>query len=418
MPFKNYRKLVLPNGIRVVMEPDKNVCSIALGVLIAVGSKYERKEDNGISHFIEHLLFKGTKKRSTSEIAISIDQIGGQIDGGTSREYTHLEIKALSNHLEFVIDLLSDMVFNPRLDIKDIVNEKSVILEEIKMYEDTPDEFIQDMIVNEMWKDYPLGQPIIGTRETVSGFNRERVENFINSKYLPSNIIISCCGNFEIQRFIKLVSKYFNTKKDKREMSKWEIKLKNPLYGVKHIERDLNQVHCCMGFNGLSRVDNDRYVLQIINTILGSSMSSRLFQEVREKQGLVYSIYSYPVLCMETGLFIVYFATTKSNLNKAYNTVLREINNLKTSKISKDELQKAKEHLKGNILLSFEGTKSRMSILGRWELYYGRYFTVKEMTNEIDKITVEDVLRVARRLFKKDKSMTLTLGEAVVKPVV
>ncbi|MEK6591208.1 MAG: pitrilysin family protein [Nitrospinota bacterium] len=403
-----YQKAVLNNGIRIVTEKIPYLRSVSIGIWINTGSRDEDTTHSGISHFLEHLAFKGTEKRSARQIAFEMDSIGGQIDAFTSREYTCYSAKVLDEHLPIAIDLLSDILLHSTYKLADIEKEKQVILEEIKFVEDTPADYIYDLLYQSVWSNHPLGRPILGNPESIAKIGRDTLMNHLDKHYIPKKIIIAAAGNIDENTLNENLKKVFGNL-NKNGFSNWQtppdIK-KNFIVQ----ERDLEQVHFCLGTIGLKSADDNRFNGYILNTILGGSMSSRLFQKIREDYGLAYSIHSFISPYTDTGLFGIYAGTSSLSFEKVLNMSLEEFNLLKTEKVPDDELKKAKEQLKGNLMLSLESSSSRMNQLAKQEIYFERFFSMDEIIHEIEKVTSEDIQSLANRLFDSSFFNLAVLG--------
>ncbi|MDI6791534.1 MAG: pitrilysin family protein [bacterium] len=405
---ERYHKEILPNGIRVVTEEIPYVRSVSIGLWLEVGSKNEPQLINGASHFIEHMLFKGTSTRTAIQIAEETDRIGGQLNALTGREYTCFYAKVLDENMPRVIDLLSDMFFNSLFDEEEIKKEKDVILEEIKMYEDTPDELVHDLFVQNIWNKHPLGRPVIGTSEIVAQFSRAEILDFFRQRYTPERIVLAVAGNIISEQLIDELGKIFV----KADGPGWEKPSPPPEIqsGIQVYHRDLEQVHFCLGTDGLSYSHEDRFAFYLLNTITGKSMSSRLFQEIREKRGLAYSIYSYHLACHEAGLFAVYAGVSREHYSETVKITLSELSKLKEEEVGESELSKAKQQLKSNLVLSLEDTASRMSRLAKTEIYFNRFFTLDEILSQIEAVSAEDVKKVAGNLFRNEFLTVTTIG--------
>jgi len=405
-----YKKTVLNNGIRLVTEKIPYLRSVSIGIWINSGSRDEDDRSSGISHFLEHLAFKGTEKRSSRQIAFEMDSIGGQIDAFTSREYTCYSAKVLDEHLPIAIDLLSDILLNSTLKPGDIEKERQVIMEEIKYVEDNPSDYIYDILYKSIWSGHPLGRSILGKPETIEKINRDELSNHLAGHYIPKNIIIAAAGNIDGHKLAGLIEKFFG-----RLNRNGSIKRETPPDLKRNIvieERELEQVHFCLGTKGLKSDDESRFDGYILNTILGGSMSSRLFQKIREDYGLAYSIHSFISPYMDAGLLGIYGGTSSEFFEKVIKMSLEEARLLKTIAVSDDELKKAKDQLKGNIMLSLESSSSRMNQLAKQEMYFNRYFSLDEIIDEIEKVTADDIRSLSNRLF--DNSF---LNLAVLGPV-
>ena len=397
-----YKRITLDNGLRVVCEKIPFMRSVSLGIWVGTGSRNEDKNNNGVSHFIEHMLFKGTEKRTAKAIAETIDNIGGQINAFTGKECTCYYTKTLDAHLGLAVDVLSDMFFNSLFAKKDINTERNVIMEEIGMYEDSPEELVHDILSETVWDGNALGYPILGTREILSNINRDTITEYISRNYTPANTVIAVAGNYDDDELLELINKSF---------SKWEAKPQEIsktdaadfIAGSRIREKDTEQVHMCMGFDGIEHGNDELYTLLAINNIFGGGMSSRLFQKIREEKGLAYSIYSYPSSYKNTGLLTVYAGMKPDQLEIVVKMVVKEIRQLKSKGIKKEELEKSKEQLKGNYILGLESTSSRMNSIGKAELLLGRINTPDEVLDKIDKISLERVTKTLEKVFDLSK---------------
>ncbi len=403
-----YQKIVLHNGIRIVTEKIPYLRSVSIGIWINSGSRDEEDKNSGISHFLEHLAFKGTEKRSAMQIAFEMDSIGGQIDAFTSREYTCYSAKVLDEHLPVAIELLSDILLNSTLKPADIDKERQVILEEIKFVEDNPADYIYDLLYQSVWSSHPLGRSILGNPESIERIERSKLINHLDNHYIPKNIIIAVAGNIDEGRLKELLENAFGRLNKNASSSREappEIKRN---FIIK--ERELEQVHFCLGTKGLRSADENRFEGYLLNTILGGSMSSRLFQKIREDYGLAYSIHSFISPYADTGLLGIYAGTSAEFFEKVLKMSLEEFKLLMTVKVSGDELKKAKEQLKGNLMLSLESSSSRMNQLAKQEMYFERYFSLDEIIDEIEKVTEEKIQRLANRLFDNSFFNLAVLG--------
>ncbi|MDI6785833.1 MAG: pitrilysin family protein [bacterium] len=399
-----FYKEVLKNGLRIVCEEISHVTSVSIGVWVNVGSKNEKPENNGISHFIEHMMFKGTPNRSAREVAATMDRVGGVLGAFTEREYTCYHAKVISKYFPLAIDLLSDMVLNSLFEKKEIAMEKQVVIEEIKMYEDTPDELIHDLFAKTIWNNHSLGQPIIGTSEVINSLNREVMVDFRDNMYHPEKIVISVAGNIKHQEVFEEIRKAF----EGLEISSSVLEEKAPQINpcIYNQKKDCEQMHLCIGTIGLPYTHEDRYTLYLLNNILGGGMSSRLFYEIREKEGLAYAVYSYQASFSPSGFFTTYLGTSPKNYHKAIKIVLDEFSKVKNKKIKGSELNKAKENIKGNMMLSMENTSNRMSRIAKQELYFNKYFTIEETIERIEDVQAKDILDIASYIFQ-EKYLTI-----------
>jgi predicted Zn-dependent peptidase len=404
-----FTRVVLENGVRIVYEKIPYVRSITIGVWIGTGSRNENKINNGISHFIEHMVFKGTEKRTAKEIAESIDNIGGQLNAFTGKECTCYYTKTLDTHFDLALEVLSDMLFNSKFDQKDIDIERKVILEEIGMYEDSPEELVHDILSEVVWNGNSLGYPILGTQDCLKQVNRDTIKEYIDVNYLPSNSVISIAGNFNEEELISAVTKYFGGWKNKN-INKSEYQKVDFISDIKTKEKDIEQVHICAGFEGIEQGNDNLYTLLAINNIFGGGMSSRLFQKIREEKGFVYSIYSYPSSYRDAGLFTIYAGMNPEHLSKVSKLIIEEINELKKHGIKSDELQKSKEQLKGNYILGLESTSSRMNSMGKSELMMEKIYTPEEILQKIDKVNMDSVKEVINQVFNIEKLSFTAVG--------
>ncbi len=405
---EGYQKTVLGNGIKVITEEIPYLKSASIGVWVVTGSRDEESYQNGISHFIEHLLFKGTEKRTAFDIAKEIDSVGGTLNAFTGREYTCFYAKVIDKNLPLAIDLLSDIFLHSLLDEKDVEKERTVILQEIKMVEDTPDDFIHDLFNRVCWGDHPLGFPIFGTYERVQSFNQDQIRDFLNKNYQPNRIVICASGNLKHQEVVDLVGLTFGQMKGAGPSR--ERKKPHSLSTVNTWKRDLEQVHFCLGTRGLPYNHSLRFASYVLNTILGGGMSSRLFQEIRENRGLAYSVYSYLPTYIDTGLVVVYVGTSEGYFQEVMDLILKEFRHLKREPFKNGELETAKEQLKGNLLLSLESSENLMTRLAKNEIYFESYLPVEKILKNIDEIGEEMVRSLANDFFDEKYFCLTVLG--------
>ncbi|MBU0629488.1 MAG: insulinase family protein [Candidatus Margulisbacteria bacterium] len=405
MTIPNAKKTVLPNGVRVLTEEIPSIRSVAMGIMVGAGSGNETNQEAGISHFIEHMMFKGTPKRSSFQIAHALDSVGGKMNAYTSKEVTMYYAVVLDQHLEVAADVLGDMFINSIFDPKEMETEKGVVLEEIKMYEDTPDELIHDLFAEKILHGHPLGKPTIGFNETVGAIAREDIQKYRQRLYTPNNIIVSLAGAVP-KNAMDLLLPYFggiSGGEFRHEGAKAEIKA-NVFLKKKKTE----QAHLCLGVKGPSHRDKDRYAYSIMDNVLGGTMSSRLFQEVREKRGLAYAIYTASSPFRDFGLSYVYAGTGKETLGYVIELIIEQYKQLKKEGITKEEMTRAKEYIKGSMVLSLESSSSRMGFMARSELYHDRIQTVDEIFAEIDKVKPDDIVRLANQYFRNEE-LSLTV---------
>ena len=406
---REIEKAALPNGIRIVTEVMPHVRSVSLGVWIGSGSRIEQGPENGISHFIEHMLFKGTTNRSSEDIARSVDSVGGGLDAFTSKELVSFNTKVLDEHLPFALDILADLVLNPLFRKEDIEKERSVILEELKMEADQPEFVLHETFIGNFWKGHGLGKPILGTKDTVKKFSREMLLDFYSRVYSPDNILVTAAGNLKHDAIVKLIADKFSGLASRAPLQVDSIPTSHaPIILQK--KESLEQVHIAMGVPAYPLAHKARFPLYILNTVLGGGMSSRLFQNIREKQGLAYAVYSELNLFSDTGCFTVYAGTGVETAKQVVTSVIDELRCFKRELIAEDELRRAKDHLKGSLMLSLESTSSRMSNLARQELYFDRFLSLDEMLDNIEAVTREQVQSIAEEFFQSDNMALAMLG--------
>jgi predicted Zn-dependent peptidase len=406
---RNISRDVLPNGLIVLSEEMSHIRSISIGIWMKTGSRDEVAELNGISHFTEHMVFKGTTSRSARDIARQVDSIGGNMDAFTGKETICFNIKVLDEHLPIALDILSDLVLNPVFADKDITREKGVILEEIKMDEDNPDYLVHEIFTQNFWKDDPLGKPILGTKETVRSFEQEKLFNFYRTRFVPNNMIISAAGNLNRARFMELIGEKFIGLRSVPNGFHHPAPAVTPRIITRN-KKSLEQVQLCLGVPSHPISHEKRYVSYVLNTVLGGGMSSRLFQKIREDQGLVYSIYSDLNPYRDTGCLAVYAGTSVESTPKVVDSILAEFHELKSEMIPAEELRRAKDQLKGSLMLSLESSTSRMSNLARQEMYFERFFSLDETIEQIEAVTAEEVTEMAMSLFHQDRIAVTVLG--------
>ncbi len=404
-----YRKEVLPNGLTLLMEEMPNLRSVSLGVWLKQGSRHERPEENGISHFIEHLLFKGTERRTSAEIAKTIDTIGGQCDASTAKEFTCFYARALDEHLPVALDLLGDIVLHPRFEPTDIEKERKVIFEEIKSLEDNPVELIHDLFIESFWRSHSLGRPIQGTVESVGALTADRLMRFFREAYFTGNVLIAAAGRFDPERLLDMVRIAFEPMR--REGGPRPVTPPDAHPGVVTREkRELEQLHLCLGVPAHRRSHEERYAGYVLETILGGSMSSRLFQRIREERGLAYSVHASINSFLDTGLLTIYAATRPEGGEEVLEQVFRELALLKEIPVEQAEVDAARARLKGSLMLALESSWSRMSNLARQEIYFGTQYSLDEVLQRIDRVTVADVQAMARRLLAPERCLVTAVG--------
>ena len=406
---RNIRRQVLPNGLIVITEQMTHIRSASIGIWLQTGSRDEDPEWNGISHFIEHMVFKGTKHRSAEEIARQVDSIGGNMDAFTAKECICFNVKVLDEHIPTALDILSDLVLNPVFDNNDIARERGVIMEEIKMDEDNPDYLVHEIFTQNFWKDHPLGKPILGTKETVKRFERAPIIDAYKHRFAPGNIIVSAAGNLNHDRFVELVTRHFEHMQPQSNgfhSTAPKIASRITLRNKKALE----QVQLCLGVPSHPIAHEKRHAGYILNTLLGGGMSSRLFQNIRERQGLAYSIYSDLNPYRDTGCMAVYAGTSLASASKVVQSVVSEFRKLKNEPVPAEELRRAKDQLKGSLMLSLESSTARMSNLARQEMYFEKYYDLDELIAKIEGVTAEDLTTLANEFFKTESVAVTALG--------
>lgn len=401
-------KTSLDNNITILSEEIPHVRSVAVGFWVDVGSRDEFNENNGVSHFIEHMMFKGTSRRTAKQIAEALDAVGGQLNAFTTKEYTCYYARVLDEHFGLAVDLLSDMLFESKFEMQDIDRERNVIIEEIKMYEDAPDELVHDIFASSMWQGHALGRPIIGTAEVIAELSREEILKFYNTYYNPGRMVVSVAGNISHEEVVNKLRPVLETKKERAQAR--QMTVPNPHREIVCRGKDTEQVHLCVGTPGLYLDHEKIYVFQIINTILGGGLSSRLFQEIREQRGLVYSVYSYHSSYHDAGLFCVYAGLSKQNVDEVLNLIFKQVGDIQNNGVKEEELQRAKDQLKGNLFLSLENVNTRMSRLGKSQLYLGKVVSPDEIVSRIYKVTARDIQELALEMLKPDKFSLATIG--------
>ena len=392
------QKKEMKNGLVVATEAMPHLCSASIGVWVRVGSRFETGYPPGISHFIEHLLFKGTKSRSASDIAKAIDSIGGQLNAFTDKEYVGFYAKVLDRHLGFAFELLSDIVLNPDFPSAELERERNVIFEEINMVEESPPELIQDVFMESFWRDHPLGLPISGTKESVAKISRTEVMKYFKKNYTACNTVISVAGNIRHGQVQGMAARYFSGLDTGVPLDAGRPPVARNARIVRR-KAHLEQTHICLGTPCPPMASPDRYCAHILNNVLGGGMSSRLFQNIRERRGLVYSIYSAPNVYRDAGSLIVYAGCAEESATRVVELTLRELKRLRERAVPSEELKRAKENIKGQFMLSLESTSSRMTHLAQQEMYYGRFYTMKEIMDGFDSVRAGDVRRLANELF-------------------
>lgn len=404
------QKTSLSNGLRVVTERIDSVKSISVGIWVKTGSRNETKDQAGVTHFLEHMLFKGTEKRTAFDIALSMESVGGFLNAFTSSEYTCYYARCVDQEIERALDVLSDMVLNPSFPEEEVEKEKKVVIEEMKMYRDSPDDYLFEEFTTRMFDGHQLGRPILGFEETVSSFTREDLYNYMSDRYRAGNLLVSVAGNVDHDRVLELVSGYFgalpasdveNEDQPMKDMSKDKLLL----------TKSIEQTHYLLGRRGMNFNHEDKYLLLLANTVLGGGMSSRLHQNVREKYGYCYSIQTFNQSYSDSGIWGVYVGTDKEYVEHVHELVVSELNKIREELVPEKELKEAKSQLKGKLLLSQENTSNRMMRMAKSELYFGRFVTLDELEENIDKVTAEEILEFSKEFFDQKHFM-----EAVLSP--
>jgi predicted Zn-dependent peptidase len=402
-------KTILANGIRVVSEEINHVRSVSIGVWVHCGSRHEDTASGGIAHFIEHMLFKGTQNRSPLEIASAIDAVGGVINASTGKESTAFYIKVPDYYLSLAIELLSDIFINSRFRTSDIEKEKSVVHQEIRLLEDSPDEYVHDLFESQLWEGHPLARPIMGTRESVAAFDRRKLLRFFNRNYRGKNLVLAVAGKVKHEDLVNLVNQYFASLAASEEPVPESPPI--PSVATSVVSKDLEQVHLVIGCPAPSSRDPRRYASFLMNALLGGSMSSRLFQEIREKRGLVYDIQSYLNSHLDTGMLGIYAGTGEDAIHEVIRLIQREMKRLHDKPLTDRELHDAKEMIKGNFLLSMESTDNRMTRLAKNEFCFGRQIGWDEVVERIDAVTKDDVRELAGKMFAPDCISMVAVGK-------
>jgi predicted Zn-dependent peptidase len=399
---------VLDTGLRLITETMPHVRSVTIGVWLMRGSRHESEEHGGIAHFVEHMLFKGTDTRTAEDIAQAIDSIGGQLDAFTAKEYASYYIKVLDEHLPLAVDLLSDIVMRPAFAEDEVAREKKVILEEIKMVEDTPDDLVHELFTQHFWDSHPLGRPILGSKESVEAFTADTLRDYFRRAYVAPNMIVSAAGNLDHANVRDLVTKAFAALPTDADALDQDAPTVRPTVVTR--TKELEQSHICLGTNSYQQNHDDRYVSYILNSLLGGSMSSRLFQNIREKRGLAYSVFSGLSAYRDAGNLTIYAGCAADAVEEVIDLCVEELRGLKRVRVPETELSRAKDHLKGSLMLSLENTASRMSHLARQEIYFDRHFGLDETLAGVQRVSVDDLQRVACDLFANGSLAATVLG--------
>ena len=407
--LSNISREALPNGLTIITEEMQHIRSVSIGIWIKSGSRDEDPQWNGISHFVEHMVFKGTKSRTAEDIARQVDSIGGNMDAFTAKECICFNVKVLDEHLPIAMDVLSDLVLNPIFDVKDIGRERGVILEEIKMDEDNPDYLVHEIFTQNFWKDHPLGKPILGTKDTVKRFEQPILFDYYGERFNPGNLVVCAAGHVDHRQFADLVVEKFQGLKPRSNGYHTAPPKINPRIVMRN-KKALEQVQICVGTPAYPLAHPKRYGSYILNTVLGGGMSSRLFQNVRERQGLVYAIYSDLNPYRDTGCLSIYAGTSRESAPKVVGSIVAELRRLKNDPVPEDELRRAKDQLKGSLMLSLESSTARMSNLARQEMYFDHFFGLDELIENIESVTAEDIRATAEEFFRQEMLAVTVLG--------
>ncbi len=406
---RNIRREVLPNGLTIITEEMQHIRSVSIGVWIKTGSRDEDPQFNGISHFIEHMVFKGTRQRTAEDIARQVDSIGGNMDAFTAKECVCFNMKVLDEHVPIALDVLSDLVLHPTFAQTDITRERGVILEEIKMDEDNPDYLVHEIFTQNFWKDHPLGKPILGTKETVRKFEQAVVFDTYSQRFNPANLIIAAAGNINHDRFVDVVVQHFQHMRPASN-GYHSVPPKVVPRIIMRNKKALEQVQICIGVPSHPIAHEKRYASYILNTVLGGGMSSRLFQNIRERQGLVYAIYSDLNPYRDTGCLGVYAGTSRESATRVVESVIAEFRDLKSAPVPAEELRRCKDQLKGSLMLSLESSTARMSNLARQEMYFDRFYSLDELIERIEEVSAHDLQHLAHDFFRPENIAVTVLG--------
>ena len=408
-------KTILANGIKVITRKMPHLRSVSMGVWVNVGARDESLVESGLSHFIEHMIFKGTEKRTAFQIAKEFDAIGGQTNAFTSTENTCYHAKVMDTHLDTMVDILTDVFFNSVFDDREIENERAVILQEIGMAEDNPDEYIHILSGKNFWGEHSLGRSVLGSRENINKFNSDTIKKFFYRFYQPERMVVSVAGNLDHSRFMDIAGPVFESIQPGNDFSERMAPDEHRKVNIHY--KDLGQVHICLGTKGMSITDPRRYTFSLMNTILGGNMSSRLFQEVREKRGLAYSVYSYASSFVDTGMFGAYAGVAPKNIQTSVQLILKEISKIREMRVDSNELRYAKEFTKGNLMIASESNDNQMVRMAQNETHFGRYIPMDEVINNVEAVTEKDILELAESLFQDNRFALTLLGPVTDKHV-
>ncbi len=403
-----YQKTTLGNGLRILSESIPYMSSVSIGFFVGTGSRSETLPEQGVSHFIEHLMFKGTEKRSARDIAEEVDDVGGQLNAATDRENTCYYIKVLPEHLGLGLDILSDMLLHSKFADSDVEKERQVVLEEISLYEDSPDELIHDLHMNSLWPGHALGRNILGTRDSIGAMSREMIRDYTRRHYMPDNIVVAAAGNLTHDQLVTQVRRFWD---DVRGAAKVSADSTPMFASGRHLqEKEIEQIHICLGTPGVAHDDPRFYASHVLNTILGGGVSSRLFQHIREERGLAYSVCSYPSSFRDTGLFTIYTGVSPENCREVMDIIGSIIGDIRSNGVRPEELKRAKEQLKAGLLFSLESSSSRMSRLGRAEISSREYLSPEQLVAKVDAVMLQHLFDLAQPLFRHESTCMTALG--------
>ena len=406
---RDIKKHSLPNGLVVITETMPHVRSVSIGVWIRSGSRRESPDENGLAHFIEHMVFKGTERRSAEAIAREMDSVGGMLDAFTSKEQICFNAKVLDEHLPIAFDVIADLILRPNFDPEDLTKEQQVILEEIKMDMDNPEYLLHEVFTRGFWPEHALGRPILGTPETVKNFNRQVLKTRFASWFAPDHLVVTAAGNVAHEQVLDLVTREFgHLQPSGQHAPHIAPRTEAPIHLEK--KRDLEQVHLCVGVPSVPLGHEDRFGVAVLNNLLGGGMSSRLFQNIREKRGLAYAVFSEITPYSDAGMLTVYAGSAKETVGQVLDLIVSEFRDLKKSLVTEEELTRSKNHLKGSLMLSLESTSARMSNLARQELYFRRFYSLDEILDSIQAVTREQLQSLARQYFRAEDTAVTVLG--------
>jgi predicted Zn-dependent peptidase len=406
---RDIKKHALPNGLVVITETMPHVRSVSIGVWVRSGSRREAPDENGLAHFIEHMVFKGTERRSAEAIAREMDSVGGMLDAFTSKEQICFNAKVLDEHLPIAFDVIADLILRPNFDSEDVTKEQQVILEEIKMDMDNPEYLLHEVFTRGFWPQHALGRPILGTPETVKNFNRQVLKTRFASWFAPDHLVVTAAGNVAHEQVLDLVTREFGQLKPSGQHAPHIApRTEAPIHLEK--KRDLEQVHLCVGVPSVPLGHEDRFGVAVLNNLLGGGMSSRLFQNIREKRGLAYAVFSEITPYSDAGMLTVYAGSAKETVGQVLDLIVSEFRDLKKSLVTEEELTRSKNHLKGSLMLSLESTSARMSNLARQELYFRRFYSLDEILASIEAVTREQLQSLARQYFRAEDTAVTVLG--------